>query len=165
MGDDWVLDSSIFHLIADWRWSREEKSGVAPCARRGHTCVYFNAISPYLAVVGGFYGYSKFLNDFYLLNLESRKWERTPIKGVNLPGLAWHSANVVKTKMFITGGMTSEITFNDQIFMVNLIDMTWTSLKLETKDFLPKYSHSSVVSNGKDHLNMYLQRILIEQIL
>jgi len=105
--------------------------------------------TPCLAVLGGFYGYSKFLNDLYILYIEKNKWERTPINGISLPGLAWHTSTVIKHKMYTIGGLLGEEKLNTQIFVLNLIAMNWSILDVAFGDFQPRYGHSCVEYNNR----------------
>lgn len=144
-----TLSAGTAEATVDWEWRKEELTGVGPCARRGHTCVYFNISSPYMAVLGGFYGYSKFLNDFYILDLKLNKWERIPVNGIYFPGLAWHTSTAIKDKMYTIGGLIEENKLNTQIFVLSLIDLRWSVLNVDVGSFEPRYAHSCVAFHNK----------------
>jgi len=118
--------------------------GSAPLFRRGHSCVYFSNAIPYLALLGGFYGYSKFLDDFYLLNLKTRKWEKTPTTGISMPAISWHSATVIANRMFVIGGLIGIEKINLDTFVFDTLSYTWEVLNIDKGNFTPRYSHTAV---------------------
>eukprot|EP01022_Parablepharisma_sp_SALTPOND_P008037 TRINITY_DN135104_c0_g1_i1.p3 TRINITY_DN135104_c0_g1~~TRINITY_DN135104_c0_g1_i1.p3 ORF type:complete len:260 (-),score=19.47 TRINITY_DN135104_c0_g1_i1:209-988(-) len=134
----------LVNIGIGWEWNKEELFGSPPCPRRGHSCVYFKNPNPSLVLLGGVYGYSRFLREFYTLDLEKRKWAQ--VKAENMPpAIAWHSANVINNKMFVIGGLTGPNTINEKLYVYDAIAKVWEIVSIEKEKLAPRYSHATVV--------------------
>lgn len=67
-----------------------------------------------------------------------------------MPAIAWHSATVIASKMFVIGGMTGINKLNTDIFIFDTQLYTWETLSINEPSFAPRYSHTAIAFG--DHI-------------
>ncbi|KAL3843546.1 hypothetical protein ACJIZ3_000949 [Penstemon smallii] len=127
-------------------WNILKTSGQGPGPRDSHSAVIVGHI---MFVFGGTNG-SKKVNDLHMLDLLSREWTRPQCYG-NVPSpRESHTANIVSDgKLVIFGGSgEGESNYLNDLHILDLKNMEWSSPEVRGNVPAPRDSHSSVaVSN------------------
>mmetsp|Transcript_1956 Transcript_1956/g.2549 ORF Transcript_1956/g.2549 Transcript_1956/m.2549 type:complete len:256 (+) Transcript_1956:104-871(+) len=98
-------------------WNKLETEGDVPVPRWGHSAVIFQNE---LWVFGGFT--NSWNNDFYCLNLATRKWRKINAEGAPT-ARHFHSANVYNDRMYIFGGLSTKKFSRPEIFSFSFREM------------------------------------------
>lgn len=117
----WKLDST-------WKWQLCEIYGETPLARRGHSLNY-HAEEECLVLFGGAYGFSRFLNDTYIIKLSESTSEQ--VQTTNPPqARAWHSGAIVKSKLYVFGGLVANYRSVNELWLLDLQTWEWTKAEI-----------------------------------
>jgi len=92
-----------------------------------------------LVVFGGHNG-SRHLNDLYLFDLETKKWEKVEQKGQLPSARGLYGAALFGTKLFVTCGNNSELGKFSDLYSLNLDNWNWSKLSLHGELPSPRFS-------------------------
>lgn len=92
-----------------------------PGGRSGHKMVYLNN---HLWLFGGIDSHGTYLNDIYTLNLTKWQWSSVPIDGKMPAPRAFHSMDVLKTKIAVFGGYSFS-RCHDDVAILDTRNRTW----------------------------------------
>ncbi|KAL4637198.1 hypothetical protein ACB092_03G063100 [Castanea dentata] len=104
-------------------WNCIATFGSLPSPRNGHICSYQR---DKMIVVGGKDGHDSFCSDVYVM--EGLTWRKMRTSGHLLPPRAGHAAvnfGAKGTKLYIFGGYTNEILYND-VYVLDIVTGVWT---------------------------------------
>ncbi|KZV47414.1 tip elongation aberrant protein 1-like [Dorcoceras hygrometricum] len=129
--------------IETMTWNILETSGPGPGPRDSHSAVL---VGSKMIVFGGTNG-SKKVNDLHILDLLSREWTRPECRGNPPCARESHTANVfADEKMVVFGGSgEGEANYLNDLHVLDLKNMEWTSPEVRGRVPAPRDSHSSVV--------------------
>ena len=105
--DDNTIYMNDLHILdtTQLRWRRPSTSGVAPIEREGHTAA---PVGTRVFIFGGTWvddeETSIYLNDLFVLDVESMAWAQTETTGTPPMQREGHTASVVGTQMVVFGG-------------------------------------------------------------
>ena len=128
-----------------WTWNEVSTSGTPPSARSDHSAVSWVDVSgtPMMTIFGGEIhdqSGTHHKNETKTLNLTSGEWGSTVVGPIARAG---HSAVVWGESMIIFGGENDTHSSND-VYVINLIDGTWTIQNDEQRPS-KRRGHSAVV--------------------
>ncbi|KAL0454637.1 UNVERIFIED_CONTAM: Rho GTPase-activating protein gacHH [Sesamum latifolium] len=123
-------------------WSILKTSGPGPGPRDSHSAVL---VGHRMLVFGGTNG-SKKVNDLHVLDLVSREWMRPECHGNPPSARESHTANVVgDEKLVVFGGSgEGEANYLNDLHILDLKNMEWSSPEVSGDVPAPRDSHSSV---------------------
>jgi len=128
--DVWTLD------VLKWKW-KEQLLENAPCPRRGHSTT---RIGKKLFVFGGMYGYSKFLDDLWCLDMESETptWTCLTADGDAPSCRAWHTACAVgsSSQIIFFGGTAGRTNFYNDLYVLDTEKLIWFRLPTVGASFI-----------------------------
>jgi ankyrin repeat protein/serine/threonine protein kinase len=93
-----------------------------PGGRSGHKMVFLHNL---VWLFGGIDSHGTYLNDIYTLNLEKWQWSSVPISGKMPAPRAFHSMDVLKTKIAVYGGYSFS-KCHDDVALLDTKRQTWT---------------------------------------
>lgn len=102
-------------MYLEWHWTKEELYGTPPVSRRGHSCIFSSLPCLSLIIFGGVYGYNKFLDDVYMLDLANKIWTKIDAKGEAPTPRAWHTTNLLGTLMIVFGGLLANGHYSNEV--------------------------------------------------
>ncbi|KAH6805852.1 hypothetical protein C2S51_030683 [Perilla frutescens var. frutescens] len=133
--------------LATMSWSVLKTSGQGPGPRDSHSAVL---VGHRMLVFGGTNGCKK-VNDFHILDLMSREWTRPECHGNPPSPRESHTANVISDeKMVIFGGSgEGEANYLNDLHILDLKSMYWSSPEVKGSIPAPRDSHSSVAVGNR----------------
>lgn len=145
-----ALSNDLFVLDTNtWTWSLIPTSGDIPTPRERHT---MSAVGNRMFVFGGHDEKNDYLNDMYILDLETRIWISAPSSPKAPIPRQLHSASVVGELIYIFGGKSSSGCFGDlAVFDTKLL--TWEHLSADGIFPAGRWGHSATVV--KDHIVIF----------
>jgi len=142
-------DYYSFNTVSN-KWTKAELDGEVPGPRERGT------LAPYLedklVLFGGYYCSSDmeaeyYLNDCYVLNITLMEWVKPNIEGEAPPKRSAHTADFIKEKMYVFGGISYQKNLND----IWVLKTSQTS-QFQWKQIIPKgvppeprHGHTSTV--------------------
>ena len=144
LGDLHVLN------VETWTWSQPETSGATPAARCGHSGTLVNKLWFVIGGVGdapnnAFNALE--LNDVWVLDTEAWAWWRPDVNPV-LPPLAYHTAALTGDKIFLFGGSSKDMLYND-VMMLDTTSSAWKVVQEGAAAKLPcRRRHSASRGSG-----------------
>ncbi|KAM7273241.1 hypothetical protein ACFE04_027905 [Oxalis oulophora] len=128
-------------------WSTLITTGQSPGPRDSHSAVL---VGSKIIVFGGTNG-SKKVNDLHMLDFLTGEWTRPESKGIPPTPRESHTATLVgDRKMVIFGGSgEGESNYLNDLHMLDLTTMTWSSPIVKGDIPVPRDSHSSVSISNK----------------
>ncbi|KAA8536732.1 hypothetical protein F0562_029210 [Nyssa sinensis] len=128
-------------------WNTLVTSGEGPGPRDSHSAVL---VEHRMIVFGGTNG-SKKVNDLHILDLRTREWTRPDFKGVPPSPRESHTATLLgDEKMVIFGGSgEGEANYLNDLHVLDLKTMRWTSPEVKGNIPVPRDSHTAVVVGNK----------------
>ena len=128
-------------------WSTLETTGQGPGPRDSHSAVL---VGTKMMVFGGTNG-SKKVNDLYVLDLASKEWIRAECNGVAPSPRESHTATLIgEDKVVIFGGSgEGEANYLNDLHVLDLRTMRWTSPQVRGHIPVPRDSHSAVAIGNK----------------
>ena len=110
------------------KWTKPAiQSKRVPGGRSGHKMVFFHNL---VWLFGGIDSHGTYLNDIYTLNLEKWQWSSVPIEGKMPAPRAFHSMDVLKTKIAVFGGYSFS-KCHDDVALLDTKKRTWTIVRGE----------------------------------
>ncbi|KAK4424527.1 Rho GTPase-activating protein gacHH [Sesamum alatum] len=133
--------------IATMTWSILKTSGPGPGPRDSHSAVL---VGHRMLVFGGTNG-SKKVNDLHILDLVSREWMRPECRGNPPSARESHTANVIgDEKLVVFGGSgEGEANYLNDLHILDLKNMEWSSPEVRGNVPAPRDSHSSVAVGNR----------------
>lgn len=123
------------------KWMRPTiQSKRVPGGRSGHKMVYLNNL---LWLFGGIDSHGTYLNDIYTLNLVKWQWSSVPIAGKMPAPRAFHSMDVLKTRIAVFGGYSFS-RCHDDVAILDTKQKKWT---IVTGEDLRKISSAANIAN------------------
>lgn len=123
------------------KWMRPTiQSKRVPGGRSGHKMVYLNNL---LWLFGGIDSHGTYLNDIYTLNLVKWQWSSVPIAGKMPAPRAFHSMDVLKTRIAVFGGYSFS-RCHDDVAILDTKQKKWT---IVTGEDLRKMSSTTSIAN------------------
>ena len=105
------------------KWMRPTiQSKRVPGGRSGHKMVYLNNL---LWLFGGIDSHGTYLNDIYTLNLVKWQWSSVPIAGKMPAPRAFHSMDVLKSRIAVFGGYSFS-RCHDDVAVLDTKQKKWT---------------------------------------
>lgn len=128
-------------------WDTLATTGQGPGPRDSHSAVL---VGKRMIVFGGTNG-SKKVNDLHILDLESKEWMQPDCKGAAPSPRESHTATLVgKDKLVIFGGSgEGEANYLNDLHVLDLNTMNWTSPVVKGDIPVPRDSHSAVPISNK----------------
>ncbi|XP_058077112.1 uncharacterized protein LOC131225578 isoform X2 [Magnolia sinica] len=128
-------------------WSSLVTTGQLPGTRDSHSAVL---VGDRMVVLGGTNG-SKKVNDLHILDLQTKEWSRPACTGDPPSPRESHSATVIgNDKLVIFGGSgEGEANYLNDVHILDLKAMRWTSPKVKGDLPAPRDSHIAVVVESK----------------
>lgn len=128
-------------------WDTLATTGLGPGPRDSHSAVL---VGKRMIVFGGTNG-SKKVNDLHILDLESKEWMQPDCKGAAPSPRESHTATLVgKDKLVIFGGSgEGEANYLNDLHVLDLNTMNWTSPVVKGDIPVPRDSHSAVPISNK----------------
>ncbi|ONK63216.1 uncharacterized protein A4U43_C07F12590 [Asparagus officinalis] len=128
-------------------WTSLTTTGHKPGTRDSHSAAL---IGHKMIVLGGTNG-SKKVNDLHVLDLETKEWSKPNCKGIPPSPRESHSATVVgNDKLVIFGGSgDGEANYLNDVHILDLKNMTWTSPEIKGEPPAPRDSHTAVAIGNK----------------
>ncbi|KAA8545259.1 hypothetical protein F0562_020043 [Nyssa sinensis] len=128
-------------------WNTLVTTGEGPGPRDSHSAVL---VEHRMIVFGGTNG-SKKVNDLHILDLRSREWTRPDCKGVPPSPRESHTATLVgDEKLVIFGGSgEGEANYLNDLHVLDLKTMRWTSPEVKGDIPVPRDSHTAVAVGNK----------------
>ncbi|XP_068662718.1 uncharacterized protein [Aristolochia californica] len=128
-------------------WSTLVTTGQKPGTRDSHSAVL---VGYKMIVIGGTNG-SKKVNDLHILDLITREWTRPTCEGNPPSARESHTATVVgDSKLVIFGGSgEGEANYLNDVHILNLKTMTWSSPEAKGDLPAPRDSHTAVAVENK----------------
>lgn len=115
--DIYVFDTTTL------KWMKPTiQSKRVPGGRSGHKMVFLHNL---VWLFGGIDSHGTYLNDIYTLNLEKWQWSSVPISGKMPAPRAFHSMDVLKTKIAVYGGYSFS-NIHDDVALLDTKKQTWT---------------------------------------
>jgi N-acetylneuraminic acid mutarotase len=149
LSDCYVFDTAIntwakVNIDCNVELSSRERPTLAPYA--GDKLVLF----------GGYYCSSdmeveKYLDDTYVLNLSLTKWIKPMIQGELPQARSAHTANFIRNKMYVFGGVTRKQKNLNDVWMLKTSQtgpFEWKKIIPKGPDPEPRHGHSAVVSQN-----------------
>ncbi|KAI4342905.1 hypothetical protein MLD38_027469 [Melastoma candidum] len=134
-GDVLVLD------LETMVWTGLATTGEGPGPRDSHTAVLFGNK---MIVFGGTDG-SRKVNDVHLLDLGTRAWSRPYVSGKFPVPRESHTATLVGDRMVVFGGSGDGVgNYLNDVHVLDLKEMSWTSHEVKGEAPVPRDSHSAV---------------------
>ena len=134
----------------EWRWGIAEVSGDIPAARRGHSAT---VIGNKMYVFGGIFGFSKYLDELYVLNLDTWEWTVPDVSGDSPSCRAWHSACRIGNtgQILIFGGTAGRMNFYNDMYVLDTASMQWFPIPYQNADSVPagRCAHTAVMIGSK----------------
>ncbi|XP_073725628.1 kelch domain-containing protein 2-like [Misgurnus anguillicaudatus] len=152
--DEASCKDSLWKLEIDsdfWFPMDTSTSGVNPPSSRGHSAT-FDPESKVVYVYGGLRDGQRY-SDIYVLDTITWKWKLVHAKG-NIPSLAYHSANVYKSELYVFGGVLpskcpeGKICSN-ALYIFNPEHGLWYQPIVEGDRPLPRFGHSTTLLSNK----------------
>ncbi|XP_022895904.1 acyl-CoA-binding domain-containing protein 6-like isoform X3 [Olea europaea var. sylvestris] len=128
-------------------WNILMTTGQGPRSRDSHSAVL---VGHRMIVFGGTNGFKK-VNDLYILDLHSREWSRPECHGNPPSSRESHTATLVNDeKLVIFGGSgEGESNYLNDLHVLDLKTMGWTSLDIQDNLPAPRDSHSAVAVGNR----------------
>ncbi|WOL11796.1 rab9 effector protein with kelch motifs-like isoform X1 [Canna indica] len=128
-------------------WSSVVTTGQKPGSRDSHSVAL---LDHKMVVLGGTNGTRK-VNDLHILDLRTKEWSRPVCKGTPPSPRESHSATVVgDDKLLIFGGSgEGETNYLNDVYVLDLKNMTWTSPELKGDPPAPRDSHTATSIGNK----------------
>ena len=139
--------NELWVLASDWKWKQLDVKGTAPCPRRGHSA---NVIGTEMFIVGGLYGFTKYLNDLHIYECDGTvggTWKQPELIGsTRPPPRAWHSSNVVgHSQILFFGGTAGRNSFFEDCWCYDKMGHFWFDIELQgVHRPIARCSHSMV---------------------
>jgi len=155
--ENYLTDYYSFNTVTQ-TWTESELHGEhTPCPRERATMVPY--VEDKLVLFGGYYcspdmEVETYLDDVYVLDLSMMEWMKPTIQSETeseaLQPRSAHTANFVKGKMYVFGGLTKQQKNLNDMWMLRVNttgQFTWK--KIETKGIIPdaRHGHSAVAAN------------------
>ncbi|GFP87936.1 tip elongation aberrant protein 1 [Phtheirospermum japonicum] len=133
--------------LSTMTWNILKTSGPGPGPRDSHSAVL---VGHRMLVFGGTNG-SKKVNDLHVLDLRSMEWARPECRGSLPPARESHSCNVIgNEKLVVFGGSgEGEANYLNDLHILDLRNMEWSSPIVRGNVPAPRDSHSSVAVGNK----------------
>uniref|UniRef100_A0A7S0QWW4 Uncharacterized protein n=1 Tax=Pyramimonas obovata TaxID=1411642 RepID=A0A7S0QWW4_9CHLO len=125
-----------------WRVA-EEVCGEVPLGRCMHTATLVGG--RHLAIIGGWH--SDFVNDVYVLDVQTMVWEYKNCAypdGKPIPGRAGHTATLIPGRRVVVFGGQNKRGQLDDLHVLDLNRMVWSTPKTKGKAPLRRSGHSAV---------------------
>ncbi|XP_022720144.1 acyl-CoA-binding domain-containing protein 4-like isoform X2 [Durio zibethinus] len=128
-------------------WNTLETTGQGPGPRDSHSAVL---VGTKMMVFGGTNG-SKKVNDLHVLDLASKEWMRAECYGVAPSPRESHTATLIsEDKVVIFGGSgEGEANYLNDLHVLDLRTMRWSSPQVRGHIPVPRDSHSAVAIGNK----------------
>lgn len=128
-------------------WSNLATTGQGPGPRDSHSAVL---VGHKMIIFGGTNG-SRKVNDLHILDLESKEWIKPECRGVPPSRRESHTATLVGgDKILIFGGSgEGEANYLNDLHILDLETMRWTSPPVKGDIPVPRDSHSTNVIGNK----------------
>ncbi|GMI65428.1 hypothetical protein HRI_000212000 [Hibiscus trionum] len=128
-------------------WKTLETTGQGPGPRDSHSVVL---VGTKMMVFGGTNG-SKKVNDLHVLDLRSKEWTRAECNGVAPSPRESHTATLIGVDKVVIFGGSSEGRANylNDLHVLDLRTMRWTSPQVRGHIPVPRDSHSAVAIGNK----------------
>jgi N-acetylneuraminic acid mutarotase len=151
---NYLNDCYVFDTATNTWAEVEIENTDEPLARERAT------LAPYagdkLVLFGGYYCSSdmeveKYLNDTYVLNLSLTKWIKPVLEGDLPVPRTSHSANFIRGKMYVFGGMTKHQRNLNDIWVLKTSQagpFEWRKIDFKGNAPEPRHGHSAVVSKN-----------------
>lgn len=135
----------------DVSWSVPIVTGDVPSARGGHTATAYRGKR--LIIFGGHCvrgeGRFDYLNDVYILNLESLNWKKKKCKGLPPSGRYGHSATYCDRKIYFFGGRGERKMLFKDVVCLDLKTWEWQTIKTTTPPPSARMDHSATLIGHK----------------
>jgi len=149
----YLTDYHNFNTVTH-TWTKSDIDGENPAPRERATLAPY--VEDKLVLFGGYYcspdmEVETYLNDVYVLNLTLMEWVKPSVEGEAPPPRSAHTANFVKGKMFVFGGVTSQQkNFNDVYVLKTSLSGPFQWKKIEPKGIppAPRHGHSAAVTGS-----------------
>lgn len=149
---EYLTDYYSFNTINN-TWIQADIDGDGPCPRERASLVPY--IEDKLVLFGGYYcspdmEVEKYFSDTYVLNLSLMEWIQPTIEGETPQARSAHTANFVKGKMYVFGGITQQRRNLNDIWVLKATatgPLHWR--KIEAKGTPPeaRHGHSAAVAD------------------
>ncbi|XP_059648416.1 uncharacterized protein LOC132294538 [Cornus florida] len=128
-------------------WNTLVTSGQGPGPRDSHSAVL---VGHKMIVFGGTNGCKK-VNDIHILDLKSREWIQPDCNGVPPSPRESHTATLVgdDTLVFFGGSGEGEANYLNDLHILDLKNMRWSSPEVKGDVPVPRDSHSTVAIGNK----------------
>ncbi|KAG0494103.1 hypothetical protein HPP92_005097 [Vanilla planifolia] len=128
-------------------WSTLPTIGQKPGSRDSHSAVI---VGHFMAVLGGTNG-SKKVNDLHVLDLRTKEWSKPICKGIPPTPRESHTTTLVgEDKLVVFGGSgEGEANYLNDVHVLDLKTMTWSSPELKGDPPAPRDSHTAVAIGSK----------------
>ncbi|KAJ6847204.1 rab9 effector protein with kelch motifs-like [Iris pallida] len=140
--------SDVLTLSLDtMSWNSLATTGQKPGTRDSHSAI---VVGHKMVVLGGTNG-SKKVNDLHILDLRTKEWSKPSCKGTPPSPRESHTATVVgDNKLVIFGGSgEGEANYLNDVHILDLKNMTWTSPEVKGDLPAPRDSHTAVEIDNK----------------
>uniref|UniRef100_A0AAR2L9X7 Rab9 effector protein with kelch motifs n=1 Tax=Pygocentrus nattereri TaxID=42514 RepID=A0AAR2L9X7_PYGNA len=145
---------SIWKLEIDgdfWLPMDSSATGPLPPSAQGHSAA-FDPKSKVIYVYGGLREGQRY-NDIYMLDTLTWKWKLINAKG-NVPSLAYHSAIIYKSEMYVFGGLQPSRSSggkacSNALYIFNPEHELWYQPIVEGDRPLPRFGHSTTLLPNK----------------
>ncbi|XP_050384358.1 uncharacterized protein LOC126800971 [Argentina anserina] len=126
-------------------WNTLVTTGQGPGPRDSHSTV---VLGDNMIVFGGTSG-SKKCNDLHILNLMTKEWTRPEYGGTPPSPRESHSATLVDDEELVVFGGSGEGECMNDLHVLNLKTMRWTSPEVKGDIPVPRDSHSAIAMGKK----------------
>ncbi|XP_058083338.1 uncharacterized protein LOC131231228 isoform X2 [Magnolia sinica] len=128
-------------------WTALVTTGQQPGKRDSHSAVL---VGHKMIVLGGTNG-SKKVNDLHILDLRTKEWSQPTCEGVSPSPRESHTATIVgENKLVVFGGSgEGEANYLNDIHVLDLNTMKWTSPEVKGDLPVPRDSHTAVAIENK----------------
>lgn len=128
-------------------WNKLVTTGQDPGPRDSHTAVL---VEQKMIIFGGTNGTNK-VNDVHVLDLKTREWSRPHCKGIAPSPRESHTATLCGNKKLVIFGGSGEggANYLNDLHVLDLKTMSWTSPQVNGDIPVPRDSHSAVAIENK----------------
>ena len=128
-------------------WSKLTTTGEKPGPRDSHSAVF---VGHKMIVFGGTNGFKK-MNHIHVLDLVTKEWVRPECKGTPPSPRESHTATLVGDERIVIFGGSGEghANYLNDLHILDLRTMSWTSSELKGDFPVPRDSHSTLAIGNK----------------
>ncbi|KRW98198.1 hypothetical protein PPERSA_03400 [Pseudocohnilembus persalinus] len=136
--------------IRKWQWATPLIEGVPPCPRGGHSATLSGAS---IIIFGGHYYAGKqkgyiYLNDTYVLDVNSNRWHKPKISGTPPASRYGHSAILAGSRIIIFGGKGEKGKIFRDLHALDPVTMTWYQGPEGSGSPSQRFGHSANLIGG-----------------